>query len=738
MIMAEESLLNGDLSQEYPENSAFEDESRHKNESFSNCKADLDTGALLEAERPLTVGDVQRVLHPLRETADRVGKQVEEFAENLDRLSSRIRPSAQKTVETVLPFIEAYKRISNDTVRRLRKAHNPQRQEDWKKRLRNSTARASRAPNQADDDERLASQSSAQDMTTWESEEQTWTLLSLMLQIQHPPSKTSKQNYDSATTIHRPANDSGTHQFSSEQAIWSAYLAENDIAWERHLVTGWLQQCADESGPDIESVVEELEQGADRGDGLSAHGWLYSKEKIKAQKRLRSGQVPDTMTTSDKSRPLITQLDPDAISRQSRSVEQQDRCFEQAIWRACWEMVRRGKDWAFIRDWCKERVEGWRAVIMLGDPRSSPGTNSLQTRSLWRKACSVASLHSEVDRYENAVYGALSGNLTSVLKVCKTWEDAVFSYYNCYLIRGFDEYISRALPRRVSPSLQQTFEIADTFPRSMSGTKIIEKTYKDLTSAGKSPQTIQMVQGSLIAQRFLDFVALHGSILLNSSLSGPNAKIFPDRKVKGFPQNIGTTMSLESYDILRMLTHMLFIFYDLGYTYPAIDNQIGAESIVVAYIDFLGKAGKLALLPSYASRLRRETAIYCLARQFPRIRDNQDRSDVLKLAGESGMDVNQLLVQQLQLVIGDNANSIGGASPFPALSIMSKMKEDRSQWRHIKFNFVTAAITDDQIDLIQGLRWYLLGGTWEGAMSVGAVTYKHFLRRSPVQASFLN
>ena len=698
----------------------------------SNCNTDLAIGALLEAERPLTVGDVQRVLHPLRETADRVGKQVEQFAENLDRLSSRVRPSAQKTVETVLPFIEAYKAISNETVRRLRKAHNPQRQEDWKKRLRNSTARASKATSHADDDERLALQSSAQDMTRWKSEEQTWTLLSLMLQIQHPLPKSSEQNYDSATVVHRPVSDSSTHQFSSEQAIWSAYLAEDDIAWERHLVTSWLQQCADESSPDIESVVGDLEQEADRGDGLSAHGWLYSKEKIKAQKRLRSGQVPDTMTTSDKSRPLVTQLDPDAISRQSRSVEQQDQCFEQAIWRACWEMVRRGKDWAYIRDWCKERVEGWRAVIMLGDPRSSPGTNSLQTRSLWRKACNVASLHSEVDRYENAVYGALSGNLTSVLKICKTWEDAVFSYYNCYLIRGFDEYISRALPRRVSPSLQQVFEISDTFPKSLSCPKIIEKTYKDVASAGQSPQTIQMIQGSLIAQKFLDFVALHGSILLNKSLKGQNAKMFPNRKAKGFPQNIGTTISLESYDVLRMLTHILFIFYDLGYTYVDIDNQIGAESIVVAYIDFLGKAGKLAILPSYASRLHPETAIYCLARQFPRIRDHQDRSDILKLASKDGMDVNRLLVQQLQLIIDDNANSIGGFSPFPALSIMSEMKEDRSQWRHIKFNFATTAITDDQIDLIQGFRWYLLGGTWESAMSVGTVTYKHFLRKSPL------
>ena len=698
------------------------------------------TLAPLDVQRQplLTVGDVQRVLHPLRETADRVGKQVERFAENLDRLSRKTHSRPIQDFEGVLPLVEAYKGVAARTVQRLRKIHSPEKQKDWKKRLRSSTTRASTVSDDSENDEHLASESTVGDLKRWESEEQTWTLLSLMLQLQYPASRSHTQSVASSTRIHRPTKERDAsdhadindcpaiHQFSSEQELWNSYIANHDIAWERHVITQWLQQCADETSPDVEAVVRDLERDADRGDGLWAHGWLYSKEAIKAQKRLRSGAVSGSITTSDHSQPLITQLDPDAVSRQGRSLEKQDNFFEQAIWRACWEMVRRGKDWNFIRSWCKERVEGWRAVTMLGDPRTSPGTSNLQSRGLWRQACCVASLHSEVDKYENAVYGALSGHVNSVLKVCQTWEDYLFSHFNCLLIRGFDDYVGGMLPKRAKPSLLKDFGVSDPISISLTGRDIVEKLQKYAPSREQAADPIRLLQGSLVAKNFEEFIFLHGSRLLTSVQGTENAKSFPPKMSETSDTGV-VRFSMQDYDNLRILTHMLFLFEDLGLNFVDFRRRSAAESIVVAYIDFLSKAGKLELIPLYASRLDHPTAVHCLARQLPRIRDDRDRRTVLALSNQGGIDMDQVLAKQLQLIIEDGLVGFQEAAAFPKLSIFSQGMKSRTQWREMKPDFLDTPVDDAQIDLIQGFQWYVLDGTWTAAMRAGVMIYKFFL-----------
>ena len=661
-----------------------------------------------------------------------MGKQVEHFAETLDRFSGRVRPVPATKDDLFLPLIEAYKDIATQTVRRLRRVHAPDSHKDWKNRLRSSTARASRASSHPANDDSLGSETTVDDLQRWQAEEQTWTLLSLTLQLKHPTSEPNTQDSVPTTKIQRPPKGNAVHQYSSGQALWTSYLANDDIGWERHVVTNWLQQCADETRPEVEAVVETLEKGADRGDGLWAHGWLYSKEAIKAQKRLRSGAVSDSITTSDRSRPLITRLDPDAISRQGRSLERQDHSFEQAIWRACWEMVRRGKDWAFIREWCKERVEGWRAVTMLGDPRSSSGTNTLRSRALWRKACNIASLHSEVDRYENAVYGALSGNATSVLKICQSWEDYLFCYLNCSMIRGFDNYICRAIPQRSGPCLEPGFGLSPANSSYPTGREVIEKLQKDAATRDQAREPMRSLQGSLIAKKVEIFIIQHGSRLSASTQGTDYTKIFRTVDAESPSAAALDQNAMEDYDFLRILTHMLFLFRDLGLEYANRSRQSAAENVVVAYIDFLSKAGKLELLPLYASRLDHDTAVHCLARQFPRIRDNRDRGTVLALLKQSSIDVGQVLMKQLQLIIEDGQERVKEGSEFPALSILSDTAGSRAQWRDLKADFLTLRTTDAQVDLIQGFQWYLLDGKWTASMGAGVKIYKYFLRKSYV------
>lgn len=698
-----------------------------------------------------TVSDVHRALHPLQATADRVGKQVEEFAENLDRLSSRNKRSHTKDCSDVLPLIDAYKKIARDTVRRLQSLHAPERQQQLskktKRRLRNSSAKSTPRTGPSEDGEDRGMRTSVEDLKRWELEEQTWDLVGLMLQIWYPKRGLSQTtNLNGESRLVRPEKDVEVHRYSSEKDIWNKFLALDDQAWERHTVVQWLKKCAENSGQDIDQVVRELELGADRGSGLWAHSWLYSKEAIKFQKRLRSwpqALEPDdpglntSLMNSEKTKSLVTQLDPDAISRQGRSLEQQDYYFERAMWLACWEMLRRGKDWDYVRDWCHERGEGWRATAMRGDPRnarfptSSPA--SWQSRALWRKACALAAKDGSIEEYENAVYGVLSGYLPSVLKVCRSWDDYLFAHYNSYLLYSFDRYLKSSFPDRVPATLNDkhgsfNFSVFGG-QRTQSGNQIVERMKHLETTREEATEPLKMLQGSLIANTFDDFVFKHGVRLTQAANAGGRSKILEpfgnDQILEG---SVTASISLADHDLLRLLTHIIFVFQDLGFQFGEGERHSAMESIIVAYVDYLSKAGKQQLLPLYASRLSYQTSKTCLGRQLPAIQDRRERRTMMSLMKQIGIDVPGVLSTQLQLIITDTPLT---QSKWPALRVLEQTSKDASSVRPIQTGFLGDEVTDDQEDLIHGFEWYmLLDFHWQQTMAVGVLVYKHLLRKS--------
>ena len=696
-----------------------------------------------------TVSDVHRALHPLQATADRVGKQVEEFAENLDRLGSRNKRKNVKDCSDVLPLVDAYRKIARDTVRRLQSLHAPERQQQiskrTKRRLRNSSVMSTPGPTPADDRKDRGIMTIVEDLKRWELEEQTWDLVGIMLQVGYPKRRMAKTDLDGESRLIRPSKDTEVHRYSSENDIWNKFLASDDQAWERHTVVEWLKRCANGSGQDIDQVVKELELGADRGSGLWAHSWLYSKEAIKFQKRLRSWpQVlePDdpglntSLMNSEKTKSLVTQLDPDALTRQGRSLELQDYYFERATWLACWEMLRRGKSWDYVREWCHERGEGWRATAMRGDsrnahfPTSSPA--SWQSRVLWRKVCALTAKDGSIDDYEIGVYGILSGYLPSVLKVSRSWDDYLFAHYNSYLLHSFDRYLKSSFPDRVPASLNDKHSSLNFSvfggQRTQSGNQIVEKMKHLEKTREEAREPLKMLQGSLIANTFDDFVFKHGVRLTQTANADGRSKILEpfgiDQILEG---SVTAPISMADHDFLRLITHIIFIFQDLGFQFGEGERRAATESIVVSYVDFLSKAGKQQLLPLYASHLSYQTSLSCLGRQLPAIQDRRERQTLVSLMKQTGIDVPGVLGMQLQLIITDTSLT---RSKWPALKILERSNRDTSSVHPIQTGFIGDEVTDDQEDLIHGFEWYLLlDFHWQQTMAVGVVIYKHFLRK---------
>ena len=700
-----------------------------------------------------TIGDVHRALHPLQATAERVGKQVEQFAEVLDRHSAERQQQSALNSRHVLPLIQGFEKIANDIVTRLKKHHEPERQDklkkSWKRRLRSSSGRSTPIVIHEDDDNGGSVHTSVQDLQRWEQERQTWQLLSLMVQVDHSIKMSDTFAADSTHMLSRPRCDLAVHRFSTERTVWQKFLSENDEAWERHVVVEWLKNSAEGSGQDIETVIEQLDAGADRGSGLWSHGWLYSKEAIKGQKRLRSWpQVlePDSpgidtsLVNTERTQSLVTQLDPDATTRQSRTLEKEDISFERATWLACYEFLRRGRSWDSIREWCQERVEIWRATAMAGDPRGSyiiknHSCDNWQSRFLWRRMCAIAAKEDGIDEFENAVYGILSGYFPSVEKVSRNWDDYLFAYYNSYVLHQFDQYLENQYPERISPTRIARNSMNDRATAGvlqiLSGPALIKKLQNVEAIQDQARQPMKLLQGSLIAKRFQDFVFETGVKLAQSANAEGKSKIMSEMGNHLLDHITVADISLKDHDLLRILTHMIFIHQDLGFTLESGDRQYAVENIIVAYIDYLSKAGKQQLIPIYASRLSPTRSVECMARQLPFVLDASERHTLVKLMEQYGMDVGRILNMQLRMIILDSHTNPEQERGFPKLHILDYSDEDQPKVRPIRANFIGSEISNDEQDLLHGFEWYLLlDGYWEETLDIGTILYKHFLRES--------
>lgn len=220
----------------------------------------------------------------------------------------------------------------------LRGIHAPEKQKRLSQKLKSKVQKLDGASDYARSFRESTNFTTLDDLERWEQEEQTWHLLGLMLQVEYPSCDSNQRTEPFDERLVRPSKGTEVHQYSSENDVWTRFLAHDDQAWERHTVVEWLKTCASESGQDIEKVFQDLEAGADRGSGLWAHSWLYTKEAIKGQKRLRSwpqALAPDSpgldasLRSSDGSTGLVTELDPDAVTRQVGAWKRQMRTLKE-------------------------------------------------------------------------------------------------------------------------------------------------------------------------------------------------------------------------------------------------------------------------------------------------------------------------------------------------------------------------------------------------------------------------
>jgi len=324
-----------------------------------------------------------------------LGPEIHSFGEHLDttREITKHHPGTLKALEATYELIQAYCNIAK------------QRQADHEEIFKGLAQSAERR----EIDGRVFARDASGEYTDleqlgehcgyWLVEAQTWDLLALLFKHR-------------LSTGGRPIPDdkpAGPHTHCSDLKFRDRLMLSDPQFTELNIILSWLKRNAPEPGDLLDT---------------RAAGWAYTKDSVKYLKlqRQTGGGYHQANLILGGDRALVTELDPDAVTRQGRSIAPEDMSFEDSFMKLIFEYLRRG-DLAGAMAKCRDLNQYWRAQTLAGGleawddevdgPR--PGMHGVagnRRRELWKRVCYKWA--TEAPAWEGAVYGILSGDLDSV------------------------------------------------------------------------------------------------------------------------------------------------------------------------------------------------------------------------------------------------------------------------------------------------------------------------------------
>jgi nuclear pore complex protein Nup107 len=700
-----------------------------------------DTHPSRTGPRPET-SDPRDAMHDLREMAERVGREVEDFAENLDKFLEELPTRNQS--DAVLKLVDEFKAIASDAAYRMELDHRKERasllRKEWSDRAAISTADGGMMAKGV-----LATSASlrfggslsgsrrelVELQRKWQQEADIWDLFRIMLELHYSDREVRRREVEA-----KLAGMGSVHRYTSEKELWDRFLLTDDLARERNLVKKWLEQTVDHQESDLAGIVEELEsKSAGRGRGLWGHGWMHTREMIKHEKRLRNWPEPDAeplpqLKRSDNPDPLITSLDPDAVTRQNRTLEKADSYFERATWIACWEMLRRGTSWEDVSEWCRERNEGWRAISIGkgADPSEVPSL------SAWRKMCYLASQSGGCSDYEAAVYGLLGGNINAMQKVCRTLDDRLYANYSGYLVRKFDQYLSSTFPDRAPLARRGATEETLQDPEQAMY-DLLSRLRKEPTTGAEAVKPLKIIQSYLIANDVGSMIHTLGHAISFTDQQRNQGERSVIARLQPFWRDGSQNQPEEEIALdtqaLRIATHMSILLDTLSPPNLRDLELHAAENVTIAYIQTLRAAGKRDLIPVYASRLSQGAYVSAMGHVMQDITNEKEQGDMLSLLKQYNLNVVLILNTQLGLVL-DACLANDVKQDEKPLNIVEGSHEGYHPSQRVRQGFVPQSPSEEDVSIVASLRWYnILEGQWEHAFGSLALALRKALSKLP-------
>ncbi|KAK0729412.1 nuclear pore protein 84/107 [Apiosordaria backusii] len=675
-----------------------------------------------------------------RQSIVRVGNDVDFFAAELDRYNTDLRGgSTSEKRAQVFKLLDSYYNYTRKRVDRLQasQAGARNRGPSWQ--------RPGSVEMDIDEVDDGYLSVSAEEIRRAEEEAQTWDLLRRILPLRYRD-----------PDVAEPKNE-GNQAPQSRRDWWEEFLITDSVARERKIVLEWLQNSASH-GPPVDEVVSELQHNAERGDIL-AHGWLHTRHKIKLQKSVNGYQgVLDPNAASSESHlgsnTLITQLDPDAVTRQGRKLEPQDDFFERAIWLGCFEMLRRGYSMSEIREWCSERTELWRAATIAPLPLSNPQDEEQfdfepSSLVLWRRMCYAAARDGGTSEYDRAVYGLLAGDLESVEKVCKSWDDRLFAHYNALLRTQFDLFL-------MTKGGKDLLEIAARFPAfnavvhhsepATVAKRLVASFEGDPKTSTEALRTFKSLQAAIVANDLGRYLFHQGVVLSKKANAKAKSKLIPEINFPVSEQiNEKKFVGLGDYDGLRTLAHVLIVVNTLerlsGSTKENGHKAIrqAQENILASYVSYLRLANLEELVPLYCSKLHDDRLYEALGRNLIHIVGDDIREHQLIIMSKLGVDIKEFARKLPLIFLGDVNDKSVRCDAKGQFKILEDGPATLKYGRIVRPDFIGDDSNDmegENEELIRTLEWLMLvPGLFLETCTYASRLYKYFLKRADLRAA---
>ncbi|GAQ41592.1 nuclear pore complex protein Nup107 [Aspergillus niger] len=674
-----------------------------------------------------TSAGAQEALHPLRRTADRVTRQIEAFAEKLDRFKQKGNRSEDlSNYQAAYNLVKSYQTLAQDAISDITKQNTLKRAKLGLGAAR-SNGSASFDPKTAEELRRL------------QLEADTWRLLLNLISRDDPPRRAdSKKSQESVFQ--------NLHRYSPDRDVWDQFLTADHYATECVIILKWLERSAKYSTQDVDYLISELESQAERGQGSWSHGWLYTKETIKGQKRLRAWPQPlepndpgitATLLSSDKSEPLVTQLDPDAVTRQRQSLQKQDQFYERATWMTCWKMLRHGESWFKIREWCAERLETWRAVSICGTsvdvethtgrtPVDDGHTRLMNWRSQesWRAACSALARSPHAEDFERAVYALLCGETEAAFKVCHTWDDYLFVHFNSVLLsryQGFCKQFQRKLSH--SPTTPVAFVPEPAGYAEFN--KFVQYTRGNERVGSEARNPYRTIQATILGKGYdTFFYSLAQAVSQVANNKSDASSFVPDVSPTSVDDSL--VIAAEDGDALRIATHLYIVAHSIGYVRADTQFYNTACVNVIGYIANLESLGVVDIIPLYASLLPEDLTRSVLAQVLIEIVDPRERKNLVRLMEKHGIDVEAVLQTQWEW-LSVNVSAIDHSRTVKRHPKVVNRKDGNLELVPVKTDFIGTEISESDENVIRSLEWLrYVDGQWGRICQLGSLLYRKF------------
>ena len=686
-----------------------------------------DEGAMDIDDLPVLRQSAHDALHPLRDIAERVGRQVELFAEKLDTWKPANDAAESVKLEAVGRLISEYISIAGVTITKLYKEHGAEQERAFQKIWSEGGKHDNSDKDLEDEDPDSRIETTLEDLEEWQAELHTWQLLQQLLECRHAATDAQTAEKHARSLASSNNND----RFYGDGDTWVDFLSNNRSARDKLTILKWLESIAPLDsicGGGMDMIEDHIENKTAKGKSLFASGWSDTKERLKSEKRLRLWDTPidsvhvlPDIRNTEGSDLIVTQLDLDAMTRQQREVDHADRELEECFSEICWIMLRRGISMTELREWCTDRNEFARAFSM---GACATKDTQPQVRLRWRKACrQLARMGGKyASSKERGVYAMLGGDQAAAEQVCRNWDDFLYTNMNALLLGQYEAYVLQRHPSKICHLEQPAARESTNNPAEVDAIATCRAVLSSMSKHGASrlteSQPFKIIQSNIITDRIKDLLVGQGIVLAQDvpRLDVASFAELIDRDVADLDEDgVETQPIYDRSNALRVLTHLFIIYQDLGMNFNDDQESLAAaENVICAYIGWLRVSGKIALIPLYAARLSEDRKNNAMAKVISEIVNAAERAEAIHLMENSSIDVLKVLVKQYESAltysgIGEDHDD----KNFVSYELLRpyRPETERNIWpgkRIQSYPFIETALEDGEKLLVHSMEWFML------------------------------